>query len=131
MALTSGEATENLLCSKFAATKPAVQRITRFGLFDNRLYSSFMSRTQDRNHVLKTALIDARRTVGLTQAEVAKRVGRPQSYVSKYERGERRLDVVEFVEICQAIGADPVRILDAIRSKNDSKNLAHRQRPNE
>ena len=53
----------------------------------------------------------ARRSAGLTQAEVAKRLGRPQSFVSKYERGERRLDVVEFGHVATAIGFDPVSFL--------------------
>jgi transcriptional regulator with XRE-family HTH domain len=47
----------------------------------------------------------------MTQAEVALRLGRPQSFVSKYESGERYLDVVEFVEVCAALGASP---MDAI-----------------
>jgi hypothetical protein len=37
---------------------------------------------------------------------------RPQSFVSKYERGERRLDVIEFGEVARALGIDPIRILD-------------------
>lgn len=40
-------------------------------------------------------LREARLTAGLSQAEVAKRLGRPQSFVSKCESGERRVDVVE------------------------------------
>ncbi len=40
----------------------------------------------------------------LTQADVAKLLGLPQSYVSKYESGERRLDFVETTEVCAALG---------------------------
>jgi hypothetical protein len=43
---------------------------------------------------------------GLTQAELAGRLGQPQSHVSKYELGERRLDFLETVLICQAMGVD-------------------------
>jgi predicted transcriptional regulator len=43
----------------------------------------------------------------VTQHELAKRLHKPQSFVAKYEGGERRIDVVEFVTVCQAIGADP------------------------
>src|SRR5216684_2578225 len=50
-------------------------------------------------------MIKARKTAGLTQHELAKRLHKPQSFVAKYEGGERRIDVVEFVTICQAIGA--------------------------
>ena len=52
-------------------------------------------------------LIAARRQAGLTQQQVADRLGRPQSFVAKYEGGERRLDIVEFVEIAKALKADP------------------------
>ena len=53
-------------------------------------------------------LIEARRAAGVTQVEVAARLGKPQSFVSKVERGERRLDVVEFTTWAQALGADPI-----------------------
>lgn len=53
---------------------------------------------------------------GLTQAEVAERVGRPQSFISKSERMERRIDVVEFIAIMKAIGADPSAALEEIDS---------------
>ena len=63
-------------------------------------------------------LADARKRAGLQQTEVAKRLGRPQSYVSKVESGERRLDVAEYVEIVQAVGADPVRMLKRAMSSS-------------
>gem|GEM_PF-473593 len=56
-------------------------------------------------------LVSARNWAGLTQIQLAERLGRPQSFVSKYERGERRLDVVEFLEVARAIGVDPSRLL--------------------
>ena len=52
-----------------------------------------------------------RRKAGLTQVQVAGRLGRPQAFVTKYERGERRLDVIELVEVAAAIGADPVDLV--------------------
>ena len=52
-------------------------------------------------------LIAARKSAGITQAELAHRLRRPQSFVSKYERSERRLDVVELVRIARIIGFDP------------------------
>lgn len=45
-----------------------------------------------------------RAEAGLTQSEVGERLGNTQTFVSKVERGERRLDVVEFAEWCEALG---------------------------
>jgi hypothetical protein len=56
-------------------------------------------------------LVAARKDADLTQAELSSRLKRPQSFVSKYERGERRLDVVEFGEVARALGVDPVQFL--------------------
>jgi len=56
-------------------------------------------------------LIAARKKADLTQAELSSRLKRPQSFVSKYERGERRLDVVEFADVARALGVEPVQFL--------------------
>jgi transcriptional regulator with XRE-family HTH domain len=53
---------------------------------------------------LRALLREVRIGAGLTQVELAKRIGRPQSFVSKYESGERRLDLVEVRQICKAVG---------------------------
>ena len=57
------------------------------------------------------AMTKARQAAGVTQAELAARLGKPQSFVSKYERSERRLDIVEFLEIVDALGIDPDSVL--------------------
>ena len=54
--------------------------------------------------LLREILSSARMDAKLTQAELGERLGRPQSFVSKYERGERRLDVAELLEIAHALG---------------------------
>ena len=54
----------------------------------------------------------------LSQALVADKLGVNQTYVSKYEKGERRLDLIEFLEIAEAVGFDP---LDFIKRLQDSK----------
>ena len=59
-------------------------------------------------------LVRARESAGLRQVDVAERLAKPQSYVSKVELGERRLDVVEFIEFARAIDADPIRIIKAV-----------------
>ena len=56
-------------------------------------------------------MIEARRKADLTQHELAERLKKPQSFVAKYEGGERRIDVVEFIAICRAISADPIKLL--------------------
>jgi len=61
-------------------------------------------------------LIRARKEADLTQMEVASRLGRPQSFVSKYENGERRLDIVEFLEVAKAVDCDPVGLIRKLRS---------------
>ena len=68
-------------------------------------------------------LIEARNAAALTQAGLAKHLSRPQSFVSKFERGERRLDVIEFLDIAEAIGIDPYKFLSKV-----AKHPQHRRR---
>lgn len=70
-------------------------------------------RTDDHTR-LRTLLRATRQQSGLTQVAVAARLGTPQSFVAKYEGGERRLDVLEFVAVVRALEADPVGILRAL-----------------
>lgn len=68
----------------------------------------------DRYGIFRQSMIAARKTAGLTQVDLAVKLQRPQSFVSKYERGERRLDVVEFVEVARAIGIDPKEVVNQL-----------------
>ncbi len=61
--------------------------------------------------VLRELLVAARHAAGLTQQQLAKKIGRPQSFVAKYEGGERRIDLVEFLEISVILGVDAKRII--------------------
>jgi len=56
-------------------------------------------------------LREARNAAGLSQAQAAERLGRPQSFISKCESGERRIDLVEFLQFCRLYGCDPHEIL--------------------
>lgn len=56
-------------------------------------------------------LVGARKAAGVTQTDLASRLSKPQSFVSKIERCERRVDVVEFCRLAQALGIDPHRLL--------------------
>lgn len=67
--------------------------------------------------MLLQMLIEARRAAALSQMDVASSLGKPQSFVSKYERGERRLDAVELVTICKQIGLSPHQVIDELISQ--------------
>lgn len=56
-------------------------------------------------------IASVRKAAGITQVELADRLGKPQSFVSKVERGERRLDVIEFCQVAEALGHDPAKLL--------------------
>lgn len=58
---------------------------------------------KDREH-FRTTLKMLRNRAGLTQKSLSDKLGKPQSYVSKYENGERKLDYVEIYNICREIG---------------------------
>lgn len=66
-------------------------------------------------------LIAAREAAGLTQMQLATKLSRPQSFVSKYERGERRLDVIECLEVAEALNVDPVRFIRKILQGSASR----------
>lgn len=60
---------------------------------------------------LTRRLTVARTAAGLTQSELAERLGRHQSFVAKYESGERRLEVIEFLQICRELDVSAGRVL--------------------
>ncbi|WP_316224437.1 MULTISPECIES: helix-turn-helix transcriptional regulator [unclassified Bradyrhizobium] len=68
-----------------------------------------------RQVLLQALLAEARKATGLTQAELAEFLGKPQSFVAKYENGERRIDVIEFVDITSALGVPFADILAKIQ----------------
>ncbi|CAE6768352.1 hypothetical protein R69619_03723 [Paraburkholderia nemoris] len=70
-----------------------------------------------RNQRIAALLLSIRKQRGLLQEDVANRLERPQSFVSKYESGMRRVDLVELLDILDALEADPHDFIDQIRSK--------------
>lgn len=64
-----------------------------------------------RHARFQALLISQRKARGLTQGQLAAAMGKPQSFVAKYEGGERRLDVIEFLDVAAAIGFDPAKLL--------------------
>lgn len=67
--------------------------------------------------VFRRLLVKARQESGLTQVEVAERLGKPQSFVSKIERGERRLDFPEFIRLADALGIDAETFIGSYREE--------------
>ena len=66
---------------------------------------------------LLRVLVAARRKAGLRQVDLARRLGKPQSFVSKMERGERRLDVVELIIVARAIGAEELALVKSVAKR--------------
>jgi transcriptional regulator with XRE-family HTH domain len=67
-----------------------------------------------RNRALQALLRDLRKAKGLTQEDVAGRLGQPQSFVAKYECGERGLSIVEFIDVTRALDVDPAKTLQKL-----------------
>jgi transcriptional regulator with XRE-family HTH domain len=61
----------------------------------------------DRHKALIAFLVERREAAGMTQAQLAKRLGEYQSFVARLESGQRRVDVVEFIELGEILGFDP------------------------
>lgn len=68
-------------------------------------------------------LVKARKSACLTQMQLAEKLKRPQSFVSKYERGERRLDVIEFIAVAHAIGINPAEIVKRLDGASIKKGV--------
>ena len=65
---------------------------------------------------LRRLLRELRREAGLRQVDLAMLLDRPQSYVSKIESGERRLDVLELREVCRATGTSLVQFAERLEA---------------
>lgn len=73
----------------------------------------------DEYQLLREALLQARRRAGLSQRELAARIGRSHSHVVCIERGQRRIDTLEFYYIARSLGVDPVQLFSEISRKLD------------
>ena len=84
----------------------------RFSHIDQDLHITWAVKKNIRVNQQKKLLVllrSVRVEAGLTQSELASRLGTDQTFISKYESGERRLDILELREVCQAIGVDFIR----------------------
>jgi transcriptional regulator with XRE-family HTH domain len=68
----------------------------------------------ERHKALIALLIEKRVAAGLTQIELAKKLGEYQSFVARLESGQRRVDVIEFLELSDILGFDPCKALRTI-----------------
>lgn len=69
---------------------------------------------------MRALLIAERKAAGLTQATVAQKLGRYQSFIATVESGERRIDVVEFLDLAEAIGFSPTDALAKLARVRES-----------
>ena len=68
----------------------------------------------ERWQILRRELREARLRAGLRQADVAACLKRPQSFVAKVESGERKIDLIETLSFCRAVGLDPRNLLERL-----------------
>ena len=66
---------------------------------------------------LVAAVVAMRKEAGLTQRQVAEKLGREQNYVARVETRQRRLDLVELIQLCRACGRDPREFVSEITGK--------------
>lgn len=74
--------------------------------------SIYTKRHERLCEVLKAARLKA----DLTQVVLAKRLGAYETYVTKYENGDRMLDVIEFIDVAEALGVDPTELLRKVKA---------------
>lgn len=72
----------------------------------------------EKHRIVGGILAAARKRHGLTQVEMAQRLGKPQSFVSAYEKGQRRVDVLELNLIAQAMNASASELFAAINAES-------------
>lgn len=67
--------------------------------------------------LFREMLTNARLAKGILQSAVAEKLGKNQSFVSKYERGERRLDLPEFLDVAEALEIDPMSFIKSYKEE--------------
>jgi len=75
--------------------------------------------TSNKQKFLAKRLIEERKNVGLKQIDLAKKLDCFQSRIARFESGERRVDLIEYLEIAEAIGFDPFELLKEISQVSD------------
>jgi len=75
------------------------------------------------NRVFCTLLRDERTKKKLSQSVLAKKLDKPQSFIAKVEKGERRVDLIEFLAIAKAMRLDPIRFIHKLQRQTKSSYL--------
>jgi len=85
-----------------------------------------MSKTlrSPRQRQLLALLVQARQGRGLTQAQVAAKLRKPQSFIAKVEGGERRLDVIEFIDLASALRVSPAELIERLQPARGAKRIS-------
>jgi transcriptional regulator with XRE-family HTH domain len=65
----------------------------------------------EENQTLVAILVKARKAAGMTQAELADKLGKPQQFISRLESGQRRIDLLEFIMLARALDLEPRTLL--------------------
>ncbi|WP_213736237.1 helix-turn-helix transcriptional regulator [Bradyrhizobium sp. dw_411] len=71
-------------------------------------------------------LVALRKKAEIRQQVLAKKLGKPQSFVAKYEGGERRIDMIEFIAIVRAVGGDPGKLFREFVAGETPTKSAHK-----
>lgn len=74
----------------------------------------------DHRHLVDV-LIEARKTAGLTQTELAAKLGKDQTFISLIERSQRRVDVIEFIALAEALGEESIDLFSRVEKRTKLK----------
>jgi transcriptional regulator with XRE-family HTH domain len=80
-----------------------------------------------RHAKLVEGLIEAREAAGIRQADLARMVGKTQTFVARFESGQRRIDLVEAAALCEIYGVDPLKFFREVL-KVENELWRHRRR---
>ena len=101
----------------YAFVTGGAEEVGRRSCITNPMTPNASPRTMEKStftphyDALRARLVALRKAAGLTQRQLAARLGREPSFVARLEQGERRLDVVELAWLCKACGSDPNQVI--------------------
>jgi transcriptional regulator with XRE-family HTH domain len=80
-----------------------------------------------RHRILIALLIERRKAAGMTQAQLAKRLGKSQSFISRLESGQRRVYVVELLKLAEALGFGAGKVVGALgKARREQRSIRAR-----